>query len=123
MEGSPVPRSSYPDPYIPAPNSLWCHRGNTQPGKQTFTDYHLIWVWLHTPRRPNNLHIQILSINLVDDAAGEERRRFLTVSVEIERHQSVGAHREVVVHGQNLRGTGSMCVHTLLERLNTESEE
>lgn len=42
--------------------------------------------------------------DLVDDAAGEEGGRFLAVSVEVERHQGVGPHREVVVHGQNLGG-------------------
>lgn len=43
--------------------------------------------------------------DLVDDAAGEEGGRFLAVCVEVERHQSVRPHREVVVHGQNLRRT------------------
>lgn len=28
---STVPRSSYPDLYIPALNNLWCHTGSTQP--------------------------------------------------------------------------------------------
>lgn len=35
MDIIPVPLSSYRDPYIPVLSSLWCHRGNTQPGKQT----------------------------------------------------------------------------------------
>lgn len=41
--------------------------------------------------------------DLVDDATGEEGGGFLAVRVEVERHQSVGPHGEVVVHGQNLR--------------------
>lgn len=41
--------------------------------------------------------------DLVDNAAGEEGGCFLSVCVEVERHQSVGPHREVVIHGQNLR--------------------
>ena len=45
--------------------------------------------------------------DLVDDAAGEEGGCFLAVCVEVERHQSIGAHREVVVHGQNLRSVYS----------------
>lgn len=48
--------------------------------------------------------------DLVDDATGEEGRCFLAVCVEVERHQSVRPHREVVVHGQNLRRAGSLCV-------------
>ncbi len=47
--------------------------------------------------------------DLVDDAAGEEGWRFLAVCVEVERHQSIRPHREVVVHGQNLRRTCSVC--------------
>lgn len=47
--------------------------------------------------------------DLVDDAAGEEGGRFLAVRVEVERHQGVGPHREVVVHGQNLKRTHSVC--------------
>lgn len=43
--------------------------------------------------------------DLVDDAAGEEGGRFLTVRVEVEGHQSVRPHGEVVVHGQHLRRT------------------
>ncbi len=30
-----VPQSSYPDPYIPALNNLWCHTENKQPGDKT----------------------------------------------------------------------------------------
>lgn len=48
--------------------------------------------------------------DLVDDAAGEEGGRFLAVCVEVERHQSVRPHREVVVHGQNLRRRCKVCV-------------
>lgn len=52
--------------------------------------------------------------HLVDDAAGEEGRGLLTVRVEVERHQSVRPHREVVVHGQNLQRRWSPhVVHTL----------
>lgn len=47
--------------------------------------------------------------DLVDDAAREEGRRFLTVRVEVERHQGVRSHREVVIHGQNLRRACSVC--------------
>lgn len=40
--------------------------------------------------------------DLIDDAAGEEGGGLLAVCVEVECHQSVGPHGEVVVHGQNL---------------------
>lgn len=43
--------------------------------------------------------------HLIDDAAGEEGGRFFPVGVEVQRHQSVGAHGEVVIHGQNLERT------------------
>lgn len=58
--------------------------------------------------------------DLVDDAAGEEGGRFLTVRVEVERHQSVWPHGEVVVHGQNLRGGGtcSKCFRSVSVGLN-----
>jgi len=46
--------------------------------------------------------------DLVDDAAGEEGRRLLAVGVEVERHQSIGPHGEVVVHGQDLRTASSV---------------
>lgn len=46
--------------------------------------------------------------DLVDDAAGEEGGCFLAVCVEVERHQSIRPHREVVVHGQNLWRTSSI---------------
>lgn len=45
------------------------------------------------------------SPDLIYDAAGEEGGRFLAVRVEVQRHQGVGAHGEVVVHGQDLRQT------------------
>lgn len=64
--------------------------------------------FLHSYLNPEPaLFIQIT--DLVDDAAGEEGGRFLTVCMETERHQSVGPHREVVVHGQNLRRKSSVC--------------
>lgn len=43
--------------------------------------------------------------DLVDDAAGEEGGGLLTVRVEVQCHQSVGPHGEVVIHGQNLSHT------------------
>lgn len=46
--------------------------------------------------------IQTRCLNLVYDAAGEEGGRFFAVGVEVECHQSIRPHREVVVHGQNL---------------------
>lgn len=50
--------------------------------------------------------IQMMRFRLSDliyDAAGEEGGRLLAVGVKVERHQSIRPHREVVVHGQNLR--------------------
>lgn len=41
--------------------------------------------------------------DLVDDAAGEKGGGLLPVGVEVERHQSIWAHREIIIHGQNLR--------------------
>lgn len=35
MNRTTVPQSSYPDPYIPALNNLWCHTGNKQPEGKT----------------------------------------------------------------------------------------
>lgn len=126
---STVPRSSYPDLYIPALNNLWCHTGSTQPvgrGKYSLLqneaassclckkttkitkNSYRIKRFLHSYLNPEPaLFIQIT--DLVDDAAGEEGGRFLTVCMETERHQSVGPHREVVVHGQNLRRKSSVC--------------
>lgn len=34
MKETTVPQSSYPGPYIPALNNLWCHTGNKQPGEE-----------------------------------------------------------------------------------------
>lgn len=34
VNAATVPQSSYPDPYIPALNNLWCHTGNKQPEEQ-----------------------------------------------------------------------------------------
>lgn len=56
-----------------------------------------------------DLGIQMKIVDLVDDAAGEEGGRFLAVCMEVERHQGIRPHGEVVVHGQNLRSTCSVC--------------
>lgn len=126
---STVPRSSYPDLYIPALNNLWCHTRSRQPmgrGKYSLVQKETASLCLYKKNNKNNkdsyritrllhsylnpepaLFIQIT--DLVDDAAGEEGGRFLTVCMETERHQSVGPHREVVVHGQNLRRKSSVC--------------
>lgn len=122
MKETTVPQSSYPGPYIPALNNLWCHTGNKQPAEEkkghrrrgysyrafcflyeNDAEEHCInsvplmtWFVIF---KPSGFRV----FDLVDDAAGEEGGRFLAVCVEVERHQSVGPHGEVVVHGQNLR--------------------
>lgn len=43
--------------------------------------------------------------DLIDDAAGEEGRGLLPMRVEVESHQGVRPHREIIVHRQNLTRT------------------
>jgi len=109
MQKFTVPQSSYPDPYIPALNNLWCHTGSTRPAERgktavfTHSKAMLPYSDENTNVGSSDLCIQMKCSDLIYDAAGEDGGGFLAVFVEVERHQRIGPHREVVVHGQNLR--------------------